>query len=322
MSAGNEPLVSVIIPSYNRAEFVVEAVKSAFDQTYSAVEVIVVDDGSTDDTCKRLQPYFNQIRYIYQLNRGAAGARNTGIEAAKGKLIAFLDADDLWLPIKLELQVKSFERNTALGLVHSNVFYFGPNNYRGCKTKVAMSAYEGDCYGELFLRNRITTSSVIVRRDCLAKVGVFDETIRRASTEDYDLWIRIARYFEFAYVEEPLVRYRMHVNNAVNDGWTLIENECYVLEKAITADPCLSKRIGRQRVHERLFDMYFSLGYRKFEQGLYTDANRWFLRALEHKVSLGATLLWTVTRLPRHLIRNLRLLKKWLNARNLKEGSV
>jgi glycosyltransferase involved in cell wall biosynthesis len=312
LSITNEPLISVIIPSYNRAEFVVDAVKSALGQTYSPLEVIVVDDGSTDETKKRLEPSLNRIRYVHQLNRGVAAARNTGIEAAKGELIAFLDADDLWSPEKLLRQVKVIEDRQEVGLVHSNIYYFGTDVPQDCVTKDGMTVYEGDCYAQLFLRNRITTSSVMVRRECLEKVGLFDERIRKASTEDYDLWIRIARYFEFGYVADPLVFYRVHANNAVNDSGTLIENECYVLEKSMAADPNLIEQVGRQRAHQRLFDIYFSLGYGNFEKGSYNEAHRRFSRALKYRVNPAATLLWTVTKLPPDLIKSMRYLKQCL----------
>ena len=303
------PLVSVIIPTFNRSRFVTEAVLSVFDQTYQPVEIIVVDDGSTDDTAEVLAPYFQRIQYIHQPNQGVSVARNAGIKVATGELIAFLDGDDRWLPSKLALQVECLEKNRDVGLVHSNVSYFGTNDERGRQTKGVTTTYERDCYAELFLGNRITTSSVLVRRECLEKVGLFDEGIRKASTEDYDLWIRIARYFEFAYVPDPVVLYRVHPNNAINDFRTLIENERYVLEKSIEADPRLIEKVGRRRVHQRLFDIYFSLGYGNFEQGYYDEANRWFARALKHRIDPYAAVLWTASTLPPAIVKRVRNLK-------------
>jgi glycosyltransferase involved in cell wall biosynthesis len=304
-----QPLISVIITSYNQARFVTYTVTSVLEQTYSPLEVIVVDDGSTDETKAELAPYLDKIRYIYQLNQGVSVARNTGIKAAKGELIAFLDGDDLWLPHKLALQVECLEKSRDVGLVHSNVSYFGANDEGERQTKGALTTYAGDCYAELLLRNRITTSSVLVRRDCLKQVGLFDEGIRKASTEDYDLWIRIARYFEFAYVPDPVVLYRVHPNNAINDFRTLIENERYVLEKSIEADPRLIEKVGRRRLHQRLFDIYFSLGYGNFEQGYYDEANRWFARALKHRIDLYAAVLWAASTLPPALVKRMRNLK-------------
>jgi glycosyltransferase involved in cell wall biosynthesis len=303
------PLVSVIIPTFNRSRFVTEAVLSVFDQTYQPVEIIVVDDGSTDDTAEVLAPYFQRIQYIHQPNQGVSVARNTGIKVATGELIAFLDGDDRWLPSKLALQVKCLAKNRDAGLVHSNVSYFGTNDERERPAKGSLTTYAGDCYAELFLRNRITTSSVLVRRDCLEKVGLFDERIRKASTEDYDLWIRIARFFEFAYVPDPVVLYRVHPNNAVNDCRTLIENERYVLEKSIEADPRLIEKVGRRRVHQRLFDIYFSLGYGNFAQGYYDEANQWFARALKHRIDPYTAALWTASKLPPALVKRMRNLK-------------
>ncbi|HYL81892.1 MAG TPA: glycosyltransferase, partial [Candidatus Acidoferrum sp.] len=191
------PLVSVIIPTYNSAGFVVEAVRSVLAQTHSPVEIIVVDDGSTDATAESLRPYAERIRYLYQQNRGVAAARNAGIAVARGDLLAFLDADDMWVPDKLERQLACLDRRPQVGVTHADARHCYVDSGRQCARPPLARQFDGNCYTDLFFGNRIVTSSVMVKRHCLEAVGGFDETIRAASVEDYDLWLRLARRYEF-----------------------------------------------------------------------------------------------------------------------------
>src|SRR5438093_5486172 len=238
----DQPLISVIIPSYNSAHFVLQAVQSALEQTYSPVEVIVVDDGSTDDTRERLVPQNGRIRYVYQSNGGPSKARNRGIKEAQGDLIAFLDADDRWLPEKLQKQWKSLQGNPDACLVHTDLYrLYEPSGTIGHKYHDRKRLFSGYCYSEFFWTNEVILSTVLVTRQCLEKMGGFDEEIRRASTEDLDLWIRIARHFPLSYVDEPLVLYREHLTNASRNHRILLENEYYVLAKALQEDPALQQ---------------------------------------------------------------------------------
>ena len=202
-------LISVIIPAYNSAAFIVEALESVFAQTYAPVEVIVVDDGSKDNTAQVLQPFLNRIQYIKKENGGPASARNRGIKDAKGEFIAFLDADDLWLPAKLEMQMKVMEPQPSIGLV-------------GCyeyETTMAQEIIGNEIYRNYFNAEDLTRnlimrnvvgggSSALVRRECFNRVGVFDETLR--GTEDWDMWFRIAMAFEVRFVEEFLLIARIN----------------------------------------------------------------------------------------------------------------
>jgi glycosyltransferase involved in cell wall biosynthesis len=305
-----KPLVSAVIPTYNRSHYVAQAVVSVLKQTYGTVEIIVVDDGSTDDTADVLSPYSGNIHYIYQSNEGVAIARNKGIRAARGELVAFLDADDLWLPRKLEFQMQYLERSKTAGLIHTNALYLDAATGLRHERRATVDPYEGECYARLFLGNRITTSSVLLRRECLEKVGAFDENIRKASTEDYDLWIRIARYYEFAYVKEPLVLYRLHPNNAVKDLRTLMQNERYVLEKAIKDDPALFIRVGKKKVYGRLFRIYLDLGYDSFNISDLSAANRYFGRALQVRFDPYTFLLWLASFFPTKFVKRARLWKQ------------
>jgi glycosyltransferase involved in cell wall biosynthesis len=271
------PFISVIIPTYNRAKLLPQAIESALVQTYPHYEIVIVDDGSTDETSEIIKPYINKVRFITQKNRGVSAARNRGIREAKGELIAFLDSDDLWLPNALRNKVQYLNMHPDTGLIHSDMLLL--DEYGGTSGKSdPLMTNTGECYLGLFAGNRIFTSSVIVRRNCLEKAGDFDESIRYA--EDYDLWIRLARECRFAYCEESLGFYRVHKSNAVKDLVRLREGELYVLRKALKADHLLGRRLGRKNVRSRLFKIKYDLGYSYFTLGRNDDARHLYIQAL------------------------------------------
>jgi glycosyltransferase involved in cell wall biosynthesis len=187
--------VSVVIPTYNSAAYLPAAVDSALNQTVPPSEVVVVDDGSTDETAEVLKPYRARVRYILQENKGPAAARNRGIEAANGDLVAFLDADDLWFPRKLEVQLEELTRNPALGLVHSDFLLLDTETGTESPSRHNAGDFVGECYLKFFARNGVQITTAVARKECLTKVGGFDERIRRPSAEDYDLAFRFARHF-------------------------------------------------------------------------------------------------------------------------------
>jgi len=213
-------LVSIIIPSYNVASYVKCAVDSALAQTYKNCEVIVVDDGSTDNTRQILSPYINagKIKYIYQKNKGLAGARNTGIKNSSGEYIALLDADDLFLPEKIAEQVRTLEENMDFGVCYSDLIHFSdPQNFCFAKPKRASSRKfyhhrykypSGDVFRPLLHRQFINPLTVMARREVFEKYGYFNENLRRS--EDWDLWLRWARAgVKFYYLDKPLAHYRV-----------------------------------------------------------------------------------------------------------------
>ena len=207
-----EGLVSVVIPTYNYAHFVVGAVESALAQTYTDREVLVVDDGSTDDTRDRLDPFEGRIRYIHQENRGLSAARNTGIRAARGALIAFLDSDDLWHPEKLAVQARYLEGHPEVALLASghldmHASHVGRVDWPRIDGTRAIEAH-AISFEELVIGSRFGACGVVARRWCFDEVGLFDETLR--SAEDLDMWIRIASRFPVAKMDVPLWVYRHH----------------------------------------------------------------------------------------------------------------
>jgi glycosyltransferase involved in cell wall biosynthesis len=316
-----QPLISVIIPSYNSARFVVSAIESAVAQTYEPLEVIVVDDGSTDETRERLVSWQKRVRCIRQANGGPSNARNRALREAQGELIAFLDADDEWLPEKLAKQWSCMQDNPEISLVHSDVFQLHEPAGRRVYVNRCRERFSGRCYEQFFWANRLITSSVLVTRRCLEQAGMFDEALSGASTEDMDLWFRIARFHAFAYVNEPLVLYRIHASNGSLNQRRMLEDEYYVLAKALKADPALWKSLGEGPVRGRMSDLAFQAGYANADLGDLPRARRYFKAALQYEPrKLKTWAFWASTFLPSKLRHNLRQMKQRLSPVGQRSG--
>jgi glycosyltransferase involved in cell wall biosynthesis len=197
------PTISVIIPTFNSAALVTAAVDSALAQTAPATEILVIDDGSTDNTRERLSLYGNRIRYLHQPNRGVAAARNLGLKEATGEFIAFLDADDVWHPRKLERQIAAIAANPDISLLATTTSNW-PND--SPVDPPAARAVHRMTWQKLAVKNHLVTSSIIVRRAALAQVGDFDTALH--GPEDHDLWLRIAETAAVAILDAPLTGYR------------------------------------------------------------------------------------------------------------------
>lgn len=254
------PAVSVIIPTYNYGRFVGEAVQSALDQTLPPSEIIVVDDGSTDDTQQVLARFGNRIRVVRQENQGVAVARNTGVAHATGDLLAFLDADDLWLPAKLEKQVERFVRDPGLGLVHCGVLEV---DLARRPLRMALDGMEGWVATDMlmFRRNVILGggSAMVVSRQACNAVGEFDS--RLPPTEDWDFWYRVARRFRVGFVPEVLLHYRCHGENNSRNLRKRERGVLLIYEKAFQdPDPALQRlrRRAYGNLHLGLAGFYFS----------------------------------------------------------------
>ncbi len=221
------PKVSVIIPAYNAMIYLPETLKSVLQQTFTDFEVLIIDDGSTDNIVQWAGELIDsRVKLIVQPNQGTSAARNTGIAQAQGEYIAFLDADDLWEPTKLEKQVRYLEDNPAVGLLHTNMVLI---DWQGKSSgRVMKSNAEGDALKQLLKQNTVVTSSVIVRDCCLKTVGEFDRNLRYS--QDWDMWVRIAARYPLAVIKEPLVCYRQHPNNATKN-WQMLEQGFGMIEK-------------------------------------------------------------------------------------------
>lgn len=199
------PVVSVVIPTFNRSHVLGRCLRSVLAQTYGDFEVIVVDDGSEDDTAALVGAISDdRIVYIkHPHNLGQGAARNTGIQAARGRYIAFQDSDDEWLPNKLERQVKVFEAaSEKVGVVYTGRWVEGENGRRHVPAP-KVERREGNIRASLLRGGFITSQTVMVRTESVRHVHGFDERLRHL--EDWDLWIRLSREVEFQYISEPLV---------------------------------------------------------------------------------------------------------------------
>ncbi len=244
----NDPLVSVVVPTHNYAPYLTEAIESVLSQDYSRLEIIVIDDGSTDDTPAIVESLREpRVVYSYQESRGPGSARNRGTEMARGELIAFLDADDAWLPGKISAQIARFRAHPELGLVGSWGFdcdsWNRPTGLRKTPSIVAAMSFE-----RLLVRNFIVPSGVMVRKRCLVEVGGFND---HRHGEDWDLWLRIARRFPIGFVQEPLFKRRTHAGAlSFEIGDRLLASYRAIGETHLVhAQPPWMRSVLRQRLH-------------------------------------------------------------------------
>jgi glycosyltransferase involved in cell wall biosynthesis len=219
---GGGPSISVVVPAYNAQEYVAETVRSILSQTHPADEVIVVDDGSTDETLQELARFGGEIRVIRQLNRSAAGAHNTGFGAARGDYVARCDADDLWEPTKLERQVQTLERHPQVDIAFSGAQSFGlsdgpfgPHPGEGLLDRA---------FGQrLYRENFVCSSSTLIRRGLQRRLGPF---VERLPCEDYEYWLRAAKAGAvFFYDPTVLVRYRRREGSVTGDKLAMYHSE-------------------------------------------------------------------------------------------------
>ncbi len=265
------PLVSVIIPTRNRASLLSVAVRSALDQTLRELEVLVVDDASEDRTAEVVAGISDpRLRSLRQPTRsGGAAARNAGIRASRGQYVAFLDDDDEWLPEKLELQLALFaDAAPEIGVVYSSYLVVELETGRVIGRKIAEK--RGDLARDLLVRNCIGgTPSVVVRRSLLERVGLFDE--RLPSFQDYDLWIRLSRHCEFDYVSRDLLRCSMHGGRKI---WSDLE----ALDRGI--DRMLEKHGSSPSLRRNLAGHSLGVGVRYCSRGEAANGRRAFVRAI------------------------------------------
>jgi len=212
--------ISVIIPTYNRADFITETINSVLNQNYQNFEILIIDDGSTDNTKEIVSNIKDKrIKYFYQSNTGVpAIGRNVGLREATGDFIAFLDSDDVWFPNKLSEQLAIFKKNTKLLAVSSNAEYL-PHQKIKKKVFIKLFSYRYTLK-DLLKSNRVINSSLIMKREVIDYVGFLDENYDLRFVEDYDYWLRIVEFRDKSiYVmKKPLIYYRIHNSNNFTIG--------------------------------------------------------------------------------------------------------
>lgn len=279
MAESREGLVSVIVPVYNRQEIVKKTIESILAQTYTNLEIVLINDGSTDDTLRVLQEYArrepNRIVVIDQQNAGQSISRNRGIEAARGQYIAFLDSDDTWAPTKLAEQIPLFTGNVGLVFCGVNDVTVDGTIVR---TTVPEPHVRGDIHRTLLRRNRITGGTVVLARTVFDRVGFFDSAFR--SAENYDMWLRTTQHFNADFVARPLMNYTLHATNMSADRARVAEGGMMILQKWLPAppeDPALL-----EIYNDSYANYYLDLGAEAFARGDYREARRLYHKCREY----------------------------------------
>lgn len=230
-SAPLDPAVSVVLPTYNRARLIHRAIQSVLNQTYTNLELLVIDDASSDNTEEIVRSFRDsRIRLVrHNENKGGAASRNTGIRMARGKYIAFQDSDDEWMPSKLAIQVDAMEKAAPnVGVVYT-AFWRAEKGSKNFIHYRRVTNRSGNIHTDLLRRNFVTTPSILARRDSLFKSGLFDEQLPRL--QDWDLVIRLSRDCEFIYIEEPLVISYMSPDSISRDAKAVTKALESILDK-------------------------------------------------------------------------------------------
>jgi glycosyltransferase involved in cell wall biosynthesis len=296
------PFVSVVIPVYNGQRYLRQALESVFAQTHRNIELIAVNDGSTDDSAEILASYEGRLVVVSQTNSGVGAARTAGMQAARGELVAFLDQDDWWLPEKIEKQVALFAADQRLGLVHTGVEHHddlagksvGPLN-----PLAEPQLLVGDCYQRLLLDNQIYNSSVMVRAAVLKQVGYCNPAIRGNTVQDYDLWLRIAQVSRLGYVPEKLTVFRVHPNQGTWDRRQMLTEESRLLHRALDG----SSLVQDAAMRARMAKLYTDLGTAHLDAGQRTLARVNYASSLGWRRTRRTAMLWTISWLPLGVIR-------------------
>lgn len=251
----NMPLVSVVIASYNMGQYIAQAVDSILSQTWSNLEVIVIDDGSQDNTPAVMQSYVSdkRIRYFRTDNQGQPKAKNYGLKLATGDFIAFCDADDFWESNKLEVQMPLFE-NLNVGIVYSEISNIDENNKRYMKPPV-YKRYTGSVTDQLLIRNFVPFGTSVIRRQCILQNGIFDEQFRMGI--DWDLWLRYSLDWEFAYTPERTYVYREWAGQMSNNYRGRYDFAFQILNSFVNKH---GHRLNKSQLKKAWADMYIGKG--------------------------------------------------------------
>ena len=226
--------ISVIIPTYNRASTIVRAIDSVLQQTHAPIEIIVIDDGSSDNTREILAAYGLNIRYLYQDNRGVSSARNTGIAASCGDWIALFDSDDAWAPSKLMRQCEALRQHPGIPLCHTNEIWYRQGTRVNPMNK--HQKHDGAIFSHCLPLCCISPSSAVISREWLHAAGGFDESL--PACEDYDLWLRLCATHPVKLVDAPLtIKYGGHADQLSRAYWGMDRFRVQALIKLLCQHP-------------------------------------------------------------------------------------
>jgi glycosyltransferase involved in cell wall biosynthesis len=233
--------VDIIIPAFNAAKYLPPALESVSSQTFEDWRILLVDDGSTDNTAEVVAPFLerfgSRMTYIKQNNRGLPAARNTAIRASTAEFLALLDADDVWLPCRLSESVKILRERPQAGLAYGLITSIDQHGRPGATFQGNPRYAEGHIASHIYMRKvDLPCPTITFRRRCLDEVGLFDETMR--ATEDRDLWLRIALRYEVAFVPEVLAYYRVSPNSMSTDPQRMLQAQLQFIRKHYGSEGC------------------------------------------------------------------------------------
>lgn len=251
------PLVSTVMATYNNAEFICQAIDSVLDQDYAPLELIIVDDGSTDGTSEVLEGYTAdpRVKIVRQENSGQTIAKNRGISMCRGQYIAFCDSDDFWEPGKVSRQVEMFQESPRIGLVYGKARWVDEHGDE--VPALAVRSYEGKVTAQLLLRNFITFCTVMVRREALSEVGGFDARLRMSI--DYDAWLKVSVGWDFGFVPGIVASYRIWSGQMSHNMELRLDNAMDLMERFIADNPEAVSTVAKRK----------GLGYTHVTRGLW-----------------------------------------------------
>jgi glycosyltransferase involved in cell wall biosynthesis len=270
------PVISVIIATYNRARFLPETVESILRQRFHEYELIIVDDGSSDDTRQIVEAYGPRVRYFYQDNRGPSAARNLGVRHAQGAWISIQDSDDLCAPNHLETLYGYAEKHPDCGMVFANGAYLGgPEHNRNTIVPAAKSrrlAEHGVGLKDLFDKSIVRLQAALISKACYDALAGHDERLRISM--DLDLSFRVFNRYPVAYLDEVVFYYRKHEDNSSGNQELRLRENIQVIEKLLAENPRARATLGERKVAARLAYRYYRLAKAYWQQGRCTDAKQ------------------------------------------------
>ena len=313
--------ISAIIPAYNSQDFILDAIHSIQNQTHPVDEIIVIDDGSTDSTQQIIQSQTSDIKYISQENQGPSAARNTGIKVAQGDWIAFLDADDQWMPDKIEKQLLALKHSPELHLLAGDMQEIGINNELITQSVLAKhnllqkfqeinSLPIKNALAELVNKNFIPTGTVLVNRSTLIEAGMFNTAIRFG--EDLELWAKIATKHSITCLPEVLMLRRLHGQNATSCTMPMLIDLVKVMQsiRQYSNNILIAQNINADKL---VANAWANLGYWYFINEDYLQAKSAFSNSLKEKFNKRALTYSIACALPRKIIKTIRNTKQTLS---------
>lgn len=312
------PKVSVVIPTYNRAEYLPQCIESILGQSFRDFEVLLIDDGSTDTTLEAVSAYCPPVTYVRQENQGAPAAYNTGIRLARGPYVAFVDSDDVLLEGALQAGTDCLDQHPEVGFSHGRAcaidqrgHVIGFTRRPHCKGSCVRSGT--DELKLLLLGNYVCHSSVMVRRSCFEVVGLYDPAFCRGS-EDFDMWVRVAKRYAVAYIDKPLARFRIH-DRSISSGREVAEIEWahHQILRSVFDDQELGHAYRRVR-RKAYSHLYLLLADIAISQHDVKAARRYLVRGFSAHPQLlpvlcaaGWPALWARAMLPSPLVKFARM---------------